>query len=100
LKKIERVGLDRAACVVVSGIIGIRKPERAIFHAAADGWGVEPTVVLFIGDIIEADIIGASYAGMMTAWMRRGREWPVSAGIAKPDFVINHVEEIRGAVWS
>lgn len=100
LKKIERVGLDRARCVIVSGIIGVRKPERAIFHAAADGLGVAPAEVLFVGDNIEADIIGAANAGMITAWMRRGREWPVSVEVVKPDFVVNHVEETRAIIWS
>lgn len=54
-----------------------------------------PEEVLFVGDNIEADIIGAAKAGMLTAWMRRRREWPVNDAGIVPDFVIDHVAEIR-----
>lgn len=94
LKKIERVGLGHATCIIVSGVIGIRKPERAIFEAAAQGIGIDPAQVLFVGDNIEADIIGAANAGMRTAWMRRGRDWPNHESGIVPDFVIDHVAEI------
>ncbi|MGH2548590.1 MAG: HAD family hydrolase [Thermomicrobiales bacterium] len=96
LKKLERVGLDGAKCVVVSGILGIRKPEPGIFLAAAEGLGLEPGNILFVGDNVEADIIGAANVGMTTAWMHRGRSWPVNEAGIEPYLVIEHVAEIRG----
>jgi putative hydrolase of the HAD superfamily len=98
LKKIERMGLDRAACVVVSGIFGARKPERAIFHAAAAALGVAPEQILFVGDNVEADIVGAANAGMVTAWMRRGRDWPDNDAGIVPDYIIDHTAEIRPVI--
>lgn len=98
LKKIERVGLTRAQCVIVSAIFGARKPERAIFHAAANAIGVPPENILFIGDNIEADIIGAANAGMQTAWMKRGREWPMGENSVVPNYLISHVAEIQALV--
>ncbi len=94
LKKIELVGLERAASIIVSGIIGIRKPDRAIFEAAAHGIGLDPTRVLFVGDNVEADIIGAANAGMRTAWMHRGRTWVRHESGIEPDFVLDHVAEV------
>jgi putative hydrolase of the HAD superfamily len=96
LKKIERVGLIGAKCVMVSATLGIRKPEPGIFLAAAEGLGVAPENILFVGDNVEADILGAAKVGMMTAWMHRGRQWPTTNFDVQPDFVIDYVEEIRG----
>jgi putative hydrolase of the HAD superfamily len=65
---------DRAACIDVSDEIGVRKPDPAIFLAAATSLGVAPAEVLFVGDHPEAGVIGATQAGMQTVWPRRGRE--------------------------
>jgi putative hydrolase of the HAD superfamily len=100
LKKIERVGLTGAKCVMVSAILGIRKPEAGIFLAAAEGLEVEPGRILFVGDNVEADILGAANVGMKTAWMHRGREWPVNEAGIEPDLVIDHVAEARGMIGS
>jgi putative hydrolase of the HAD superfamily len=94
LKKIERAGLGHAGCIIVSGIVGIRKPERAIFEDAAQGIRIEPAQVLFVGDNIEADILGAANAGMRTAWMRRGRTWPANDDGIEPDYIIDHIGEV------
>ncbi|CAN5657944.1 hexitol phosphatase HxpA [soil metagenome] len=95
LKKIERVGLTGAKCVMVSGILGIRKPEPGIFLAAAEGLGVAPENILFVGDNVEADILGAANVGMKTAWMHRGRQWPANEAGIEPDLRIDHVAKIR-----
>jgi len=76
---VEALGLDRrASCVFVSETFGARKPEAAIFLAAAAALCVEPGDALFVGDNPEADIGGAHCAGMRTAWLRRGQEWPAT----------------------
>lgn len=98
LKKIERVGLAGAKRVIVSGILGIRKPELGIFLVAAEGLGVAREQILFVGDNAEADILGAANAGMTTAWMRRGREWPISEIGVNPDYMIEQVADIRSAL--
>jgi putative hydrolase of the HAD superfamily len=60
------------ACVV-SGTVGIRKPDPRIFALAiAEAGGGEP--VWMIGDG-EADILGAHAAGLPSIWLTRGREW-------------------------
>ena len=75
--KVEALGLHRqTSCVFVSALFGARKPEQAIFLAAADCLGMAPHEVLFVGDNPAADIVGARNAGMRTAWLPRGRPWP------------------------
>jgi putative hydrolase of the HAD superfamily len=97
LRKVEKLNLaDRAACVVVSDVIGVRKPAPAIFHAAAASLGAAPPRVLFVGDHPEADVIGAAQAGMQTAWLRRGREWPAHLAPAPPHLTVDSLDEL---VW-
>ena len=52
--------------VVVSSIVGTRKPGPAFFRAVLASSGCDPEQILFIGDDIENDIHGASAAGFRT----------------------------------
>lgn len=62
--------------VVISGEIGVRKPDRALFqlaldelHADEDAWSV------MVGDNPAGDIGGGHGAGLRTIWVR-GSPWP------------------------
>lgn len=95
IRKVEKLELvDRAACIVVSAVVGARKPDSAIFHAAAERIGVAPPSILFVGDHPEADVAGAAHAGMRTAWLRRGRDWPVQLAPAVPDIIVESLGEL------
>jgi putative hydrolase of the HAD superfamily len=92
--KVEKLGLaDRAACIVVSAVVGVGKPDAAIFKLAADRIGVAPPRILFVGDHPEADIVGAMRAGMQTVWLRRGREWPAHLA-PLPDHIVDALHEL------
>jgi inorganic pyrophosphatase len=94
LRKVEKLDLvDGAACIVVSESVGARKPDPAIFHAAAAMIGVAPARILVVGDHPEADIAGAARAGMQTAWLRRGREWPAHVATV-PDVIVDALDEL------
>ena len=58
--------------VVVSGDIGIYKPDRRIFDEAARRVGIENEKVLFVGDHPVNDIKGALGAGMQAIRMNYG----------------------------
>jgi putative hydrolase of the HAD superfamily len=49
--------------VVISGVVGVRKPARRIFQIAADQLGVEPGECLFVDDL-ELNLSGARRLGM------------------------------------
>jgi putative hydrolase of the HAD superfamily len=49
--------------VVISGEVGMRKPEEAIFRHAAQALGLEPRECVFIDDI-EANVTAAAACGM------------------------------------
>ncbi len=50
---------------------GVSKPDRRIFHAAAQAAGVQPEQVLHVGDHALQDVLGARAAGMQAAWVNR-----------------------------
>jgi putative hydrolase of the HAD superfamily len=72
---VERVGLVPLldACVV-SGTVGIRKPDPRIFELAAQQCGEPLEGAWMVGDG-EVDITGAAAAGIRSVWLTRGRSW-------------------------
>lgn len=66
--------------ILISEAEGMRKPDPALFHRAATMLGVSANECLFVGDDPFTDILGAHRAGMQTAWLHGGRDWPGAAG--------------------
>lgn len=94
--KVRRLGLDgMTPCIVISGVIGAKKPAPAIFHAATDLLGVDPRETLFVGDNPDNDVIGAARVGMQTAWLHRARAWPCHLADVPPVHVIGSLAELR-----
>jgi len=94
---IGALGLDRRThCILVSEIVGCRKPDKAIFGAAVARLGFSPAEVLFVGDNPEADIWGAHRAGLRTAWLQRGRTWPSTLPRHCADVIIASLDEVAG----
>ena len=50
--------------VIDSHVVGVEKPDPAIFRLALDALGVEPHAVLHVGDTVHADVAGARAAGV------------------------------------
>lgn len=50
--------------VIDSSLVGIEKPDPAIFRAALDALGVAPEEALYVGDLYDVDVVGARAAGM------------------------------------
>jgi len=50
--------------VIDSSIVGVEKPDPAIFRAALDALGVAPEEALYVGDLYAVDVVGARAAGM------------------------------------
>lgn len=56
--------LPSVAAVVDSTQLGVAKPDPAIFDPALDALGLDPATVLYVGDTVHADVLGATNAGM------------------------------------
>jgi len=50
--------------VIDSKVVGVAKPDPAIFSFALDALGVEPARVGYVGDSIRNDVVGAVAAGL------------------------------------
>ena len=95
-RKLEALGLPaRTDCLFVSETFGTKKPDPAIFRAAAAHLGVAPAHILFVGDNPAADIVGAQSVGMAAAWLPSAQPWPDELD-SRPDFVINTLTEVAG----
>ncbi len=60
--------------IVVSGRVGIEKPDARIFHLALEQAGVEPAEAVYVGDHPKLDVEASEAVGMVPVLVdRRGR---------------------------
>ena len=75
--KLEQAGLATTFAVeVVSGELGVGKPEPAVFLDLLDRLGATPEASIMVGDSWERDVEGALAAGMSAVWIADGRTPP------------------------
>lgn len=73
--KLTRMGLTPYfSSVVISGEIGVTKPDPAIFAVVLRGLGVAAEESVHVGDNWEADVVGARNAGIQGVWLNRRHE--------------------------
>ena len=57
---LEKAGIAHFFDVIIdSYVVGVEKPDPAIFRIALDGMGVKPEHAIFVGDIYAIDMLGA-----------------------------------------
>jgi putative hydrolase of the HAD superfamily len=67
---LARVGIGHFFdAILISGRLGIRKPHPDVFAELTRRLGVAAAEIVFVGDELQADIVGACKAGMRTVWM-------------------------------
>jgi len=65
IRVVEALGLRRyLGTIVISGAVGYTKPHPEIFRIALREAGVEAPEAIHVGDLYEADVVGARNAGM------------------------------------
>ncbi len=71
-KLLKKYGLEQFFdVVVVSGAVNKRKPSPEIFQKALAEIGVSAEETVFVGDTVDADVIGAKAAGMKSIFIER-----------------------------
>ena len=71
-EKLQIAGLGHFfEVIVVSGELGIGKPEPGIFLKALELMRVAPKEALHVGDSLTSDILGAQNVGMYAIWINR-----------------------------
>jgi HAD superfamily hydrolase (TIGR01509 family) len=83
--------------LVTSDELGAEKPDPAFFAAVLGRLGVEdPSLVLYVGDRVDNDVLPAAEAGLATCWLTRGpwgqlQELPEDV---EPDLVLEGLGEL------
>ena len=66
---LQRAGLAELLEVIVdSGVVGVAKPDPAIFDYALKPLGLEPAQTWYLGDTVAYDMVAADAAGL-TGWV-------------------------------
>ena len=96
LSKVRHLGLsERIQSLMISGEIGVRKPNIEIFHVACERAGVSPKEAVFVGDTVENDIVGANRAGMTSILIDRKSDVLVAeTADAQPDYTISNLHDV------
>ncbi len=77
---------------IYSSEVPYRKPHPSIFQLALGRLNLNPAEVLFVGDNLNTDVVGAQNVGMPAAWLNRsGRESPADVN---PDYEVKSVTEL------
>ena len=85
--KIDHMGLGPLIdAIVISGEVGVAKPDPRIFEIALKAIGTTAKETVFVGDHPESDIVAPAKMGMRTVWLTNGRSWPTPN--AEPSFQI------------
>ena len=94
--KVQRLGLSkRIQSLTISDEVGVRKPNIKVFTIACERAGVLPKEVLFVGDSIENDIVGANRAGMTSVFINRKSDKLIpERGDERPDYVVSNLHEV------
>lgn len=91
--KIEALGLRSLVdAVIVSGDLGVHKPDARAFQAAAASTSSTLEGAWMVGDSPVHDIIGGHRCGARTAWLHRGRSWTETE--VQPTATIASLEEL------
>lgn len=64
---LARAGLaDLVELIVDSGVVGVAKPDPAIFRYALEPLGLEPAETWYLGDTVAYDVAAADAAGLLS----------------------------------
>ena len=93
----EKIQGANLACffdaILISGEVGIGKPDCRIFKLALDALAASPSEAVMIGDSLTRDILGAQRAGLKGIWLNRSRSKTISQ--VTPDFQIANLSQIH-----
>lgn len=80
--------------IVESAVVGVRKPDPAIFQMGVDRLGMSPEKVVVIGDSHDKDIVPATKIGCQTIWLK-SIGWTPYRGDETANAIIADFQELK-----
>lgn len=97
---LKEFGLDNCfGSIIESSVVGIRKPDPALFALGVDALKLQASEVIVIGDSYRKDIYPAATLGCKTVWLKNicWAEEPIIEGYA-PTAIINDISLLPDAI--
>ena len=69
-----------------------RKPHPSIFQLAIESLKLKPEEILFVGDYMRLEVVGAQNVGMKSAWINRERKTNSMEG--EPDYELHSLMDL------
>lgn len=92
--KLQALGIEPYfTAVIVSGELGIAKPDPRLFVSALAQLEVEPAAACHVGDNLTTDVAGANAAGLVSVWINR-HGVRRKAGDPEPDVEITTLSDL------
>lgn len=96
---LHRLDLARYFRVILdSAVVGVAKPDPAIFHMALEALSVEAGETLYVGDVPEIDVEGARRAGVRALLLDRA--WMLGEHLGSRVRGLDELPGWLGAEWS
>lgn len=77
--------------IVISGDVGVGKPDPKIFKFALAQAGVEANEAIMVGDNLNTDILGSSRVDMANIWINHHQQTPTTV---QPTYEVSSLKEI------
>lgn len=80
--------------IIESAVVGVRKPDPAIFAIGVDKLSLPASQIVVIGDSYKKDIVPATAVGCHTIWLK-GLGWEADDENASADAIIKDFMELK-----
>lgn len=86
------------SAVIESAVVGVRKPDPAIYRLGVEATGFPASEVMVVGDSYDKDVVPARQVGCRTVWLK-GRPWkPEEVDESLPDHIITSLPQLLDIV--
>lgn len=79
--------------IIESAVVGVRKPDPAIFKMGVDALGLKPEEVLVVGDSFKKDILPSLSLGCKVAWLK-GKGWTADEDAVVHPSIISSLKDL------
>jgi len=94
-RKIDSLGIGRYFdSLLISGTVGVHKPDASIFLQCTDELGVAPEHAWYVGDHPVNDVVGSRGAGLVPVWLARDGDWSEEVHGVSPVHTVQSLREL------